>query len=182
MKEFSEKKYINPGRLANIYMLMIAIWDLLEMSPLGEVFNESEDDFKKILDDAINTQGAAVTEETELERFLSGLKELIASNPKLLVSESGIQSHNFVIGKRMEDGIFLLPAETLNELMKIKVFTQIPTIDSMTQALNDAGMLIVDGKHLKFQLRLNGARPRGWYLKAEAIPYLIDGDGPEGGD
>jgi hypothetical protein len=106
--------------------------------------------------------------------FLSGLKELIASNPGLLLLTDGTKSYSpIIIGKRMEDGIFLLPAETLNELMKIKVFTQIPTIDSMTQALNDAGMLRTEPGHLKYQLRLNGAKPRGWYIKAEAVPYLM---------
>jgi hypothetical protein len=118
--------------------------------------------------------------------FLSGLKELIASNPGLLLLTDGTKSYSpIIIGKRMEDGIFLLPAETLNELMKIKVFTQIPTIDSMTQALNDAGMLRTEPGHLKYQLRLNGAKPRGWYIKAEAVPYLmpdeVDGDSREAG-
>jgi len=78
MEEFLELKYVNPGRLATIYALMVGIWQLLEESPMGEVFAEAHENFKTALDVATAAQGQAVAEETEIERFLSGLEELLA--------------------------------------------------------------------------------------------------------
>ncbi len=106
-------------------------------------------------------------EETEIERFLAGLDELLASNPGLIMSEDGIKIiSGAVIGRWMPDGLFLLPTETLNELRKIGAFSQQPTIDSITQGLYERGLLILgEDKHLKRKVRMNGGRPRGWYLK-----------------
>jgi len=88
-----------------------------------------------------------------------------------------------IIGKRMAEGIFLLPAETLNEMAKIRAFTQQPTIDSLTQALNDKGYLIPgDGRHLKYRCRLNGGNPRGWYIKGEVFPDKTEGFPSTGND
>ena len=82
----------------------------------------------------------------------------------------------------MNKGLFLLPNETLNELAKIKVFTQKPSVDSMTMALHNAWLLVEpdDGRHL-VQQRVNGSRVRGWLLRPG-----WDEDGstlsPSGGD
>ena len=183
MEEFLGLKYTNPGRLATIFALLVGTWNLLEASPLGDVFAEAHESFKAALDEVIAVQGDAVTEETEISRFLSGLEELLASNPGLVMSEDGKKTiMGAVIGKRMSDGMFLLPTETLNELVKIRAFNQLPTVDSITQALNEKGLLIPDpdGKHLKYRYRFNGGRPWGWYLRGVAPPK--DGLSSPGGD
>jgi hypothetical protein len=176
MGEFSGLGYTNPGRLATIYSLLVSVWDLLETSSLGDVFTEARESFKAALVEATATQGAAVTEETEIARFLSALEELLASNPSIIQSIDGSKTIvGAIIGKRMEKGLFLLPTETLNELMKIRAFNQQPTIDSITQALNEKGLLIHNEKeHLKYRCRLNGGNPRGWYIKAKAFPVMSD--------
>ena len=182
MQDFLGLQYVNPGRLATIYTLLVSTWDLLEASPLGDVFTEARESFKAALAEATAVQGQAVSEETEIARFLSGLEELLASNPGLIVSEDGTKTiAGSIIGKRAGKGLFLLPAETLNELGKIRVFNQQPTIDSLTQALNDKGVLIPgkDG-HLQYRLRLNGGNPRGWYIKAEAFPVNTETFPPTG--
>ena len=181
--EFLKLKYVNPGRLATIYALMVGIWQLLEESPMGDVFTEAHESFKTALDVATAAQGQAVAEETEIERFLSGLEELLASNPGLIMSEDGKKTiAGAVIGKWMPDGLFLLPTETLNELGKIKAFSQQPTPDSITQGLQDKGVLIPDpdGKHLKYRMRFNGGRPWGWYIK-NVVPINPELSSP-GGD
>lgn len=141
MEEFLGRKYTNPGRLATIHSLLASVWDLLETSPLGDVFVEAHESFKAALREATAVQGQAVSEETEISRFLSALEELIASNPGLIMSKEGKKTIvGSIIGKEMEQGLFLLPAETLSELMRIKAFNQQPTIDSITQALNEKGL------------------------------------------
>jgi hypothetical protein len=182
MQDFLELKYTNPGRLATIYSIFVSVWDLLETSPLGDVFTEARESFKAALAEATATQGAAVSDETEISRFLSGLEELLASNPGLIMSNDGKKTiAGAVIGKRMPDGLFLLPTETLNELGKIKAFSQQPTIDSITQALQEKNFLIPDKDgHLKYRCRLNDGNPRGWYIKAEAFPQNTEGFPPTG--
>jgi hypothetical protein len=174
MEEFLGLKYTNPGRLATIYSLLVSVWDLLETSPIGDVFIEARESFKEALREATATQGAAVTEETEISRFLSALEELLASNPGLIQSVDGKKTiAGAIIGKWMERGMFLLPTETLNELMKIKAFNQQPTIDSITQALNEKDLLILgEGRNLKHRCRLNGGNPRGWYIKEAAFRVI----------
>lgn len=174
MEEFLGLKYTNPGRLATIYSLLVSVWDLLETSPLGDVFTEARESFKAALQEATATQGAAVTEETEISRFLSALEELLASNPGMIQSVDGKKTiAGAIIGKWMERGLFLLPTETLNELMKIKAFNQQPTIDSITQALSEKDLLILgEGRNLKHRCRLNGGNPRGWYIKEAAFRVI----------
>ena len=167
MEEFLGLHYVNPGRLATIYSLLMSTWDLLEASPIGDVFTEDRESFKTALQEATATQGAAVGEETEIARFLSALEELLASNPGLIMSKDGKKTIvGSIIGKEMELGLFLLPTETLNELMRIKAFNQQPTIDSITQALNEKGLLVPGekGKLLNRQ-RVNGTRVYGWYIR-----------------
>ena len=167
MEEFLGLRYTNPGRLATIFSLLVSVWDLLETSPLGDVFVEARESFKAALQEATATQGAAVTEETEISRFLSALEELLAGNPGLFMSKDGTKTIvGSIIGKKMELGLFLLPTETLNELMKIKAFNQQPTIDSITQALNEKGLLIHGKKKLLDRQRINGTRVYGWHIKA----------------
>ncbi|TFH49734.1 MAG: hypothetical protein E4G89_04400, partial [Methanothrix sp.] len=162
MEEFLGLKYTNPGRLATIYSLLVSVWDLLETSSLGDVFTEARDSFKAALREATAVQGQAVSEETEIARFLSGLDELMASNPGLIMSKEGKKTIvGSIIGKKMELGLFLLPTETLSELMKIKAFNQQPTIDSITQALNEKGLLVPGKDKLQNRQRVNGIRVYG---------------------
>jgi hypothetical protein len=166
MEEFLGLHYVNPGRLATIHTLLVSTWDLLEHSPLGDVFTEARESFKAALMEATALQGQAVTEETEISRFLSGLEELMASNPGLIMSNEGKKTIvGSIIGKKMELGLFLLPTETLNELVKIRAFNQLPTIDSITQALNEKGLLIHGEDKLQNRQRINGTRVYGWYIR-----------------
>jgi len=178
MGEFLELKYVNPGRLATIHALMRGTWQLLEASPMGEVFTEDHERFKTALDAATAAQGQAVAEETEIERFLSGLEELLASNPGLIQSKDGKKTiAGSIIGKEMELGLFLLPAETLNELMKIKAFNQQPTTDSITQALNERGLLVPgESGKLQNRQRINGTRVYGWYIRVSPSKEGTEGD------
>lgn len=167
MGEFAAKGYTNPGRLATIYTVLVATWQLLEESPFGDIFTEYRGTFKSALCEVVAEQGAAVSEETEISRFLCGLEELIVSNPGLIMSVDGIKTITGpIIGKWTTDGLFLMPAETLSELSKIKVFSQQPTIESITRGLMERGILRPDpeGGRLKYRLRINGRRVRGWYL------------------
>lgn len=166
MEEFLGLKYTNPGRLATIYSLLVSVWDLLEASPVGDVFTEARESFKAALQDATATQGLTVTEETEISRFLNGLEELIAGNPGLIMSNEGKKViAGAIIGKKTDLGLFLLPTQTLNELAKIRAFNQQPTIDSITQALNEMGVLIRGEDRLMARLRIGGDRVYGWMIK-----------------
>jgi len=77
-----------------------------------------------------------------------------------------------IIGKRTKDGVQVLPNAALDELKKHGTFTQIPTEESLTRALSDKDYLIYDPdkKHNKYQIRINGKKTRGWYIKNEAFP------------
>jgi hypothetical protein len=57
------------------------------------------------------------------------------------------------IGKVMPEGVWLMLIETLNELSKIRTFTQMPTGDSM-----------------------NGAKVRGWYVKLDRTQEKENGN------
>jgi hypothetical protein len=181
--EFSSKQYKNPGRLATNYSLIKATWKLLCESPFGEIFGEYSERFEQALDEAFEEQGNMVTEETEVARFLSGLNELIASDPRLIqckdpdktkkgrVSNEPIGRPRRTIGKWYPEGLFLLPAKTLAELEKSRIFTQKPSVDSLTKALNEKGALIrsPDGKRLKVERRINGVKVRGWLLSPKVV-------------
>jgi len=174
MSEFSQKGYTNPGRLATIYTLLRSTWGLLCETAFGDIFREFTDSFVSALNEAIETQGATVTEETEVEKFLVGLKELLASNPGLIQSKDGRTILGRVIGKWTDEGLFLLPSEVLSELAKIGVFTQKPTVDSLTKALHATGKLVVgEGQHLKQRRRMNGTLVRGWLLAMRTLDTCL---------
>jgi hypothetical protein len=77
----------------------------------------------------------------------------------------------------MPEGVWLMPIETLNELSRIKAFTQMPNEDSMTVALERDGLLIhsADGRK-KYQISMNGAKVRGWYVKLDRTQEKEDGN------
>lgn len=170
MKEFITAGHTVAGRTATIYALLKLAWAMLEVSPLGEVFNEYEGVFIKALDELAVSQGAATKEETESQRFMNGLRQLIASNPALFLEKGRPQNDSTfpVIGKWMPDGMWLMPEKTLAEMAKFKVFIQIPTADSMTAALDRDGLLVhqVSGKvtHKQWLASIGGTKLRGWYV------------------
>ena len=173
--EFSRAGFTtNPGRLATIYTVLMATWNLLCASPLGVVFKEATEDFTYSLTRAIQEQGSIVNSDTEVSKFLVGVNELLASQPGLFQSSDGKTLLGKVVGKHTDEGLFLLPNEILAELDKLKVFTQKPTVDSIGKALADAGKLVIDTdkKHRQVVRRVNGQRLRGWLLS----PTAFDGD------
>jgi hypothetical protein len=173
MAEFALEKYTNPGRLAAIYTMLRSVWGLLCFSPMGDVFKEFTDEFVIALNDATDSQGNAVTEETEVARFISGITAIIATQPHLIQDneyqkpdEYGKNMYKDVIGRWIEEDLFLVPAPTLAALKRLGIFSQIPSECSMTDALYQAGHLVAEKKP---QHRLNGKRPRGWMLKGSVI-------------
>jgi len=188
MGEFAAKHYVNPGRLATNYCLLKATWKLLCRSFFGDVFEEYTERFEVALNNVIEEQAAMVTGETEVAKFLSGLNELIASNPRLIQGKDTpefsagneiIGRSQKSIGKWTKEGLFLLPTETLAELEKARIFTQKPSVDSLTKALHADEALITspDGKHLKVERRMNGIKIRGWLLSSKVVSLSpSDGD------
>jgi hypothetical protein len=158
------------GRTAAIYTMLKLVWSMLEASPFGEVFLENESRFLAVLDGLVKSQSENTDEETEAARFMAGVKELMMGRPDLFQDTSGINVGNKVIGKIMPEekglpaGVWLMPIETLSELGKIKAFTQIPTVKSMTEALDQAGHLVHQGTRTNYVSRLNGVLARGWYI------------------
>ena len=156
-------------------------WDLLCKSPFGDVFQEATEDFNKGLEMAIEDQRNIVNGDTEVAKFLAGIDELQASQPGLFLSGANKTAFdkeviprspsNRIIGKHTDEGLFLLPYETLEELGKMKIFTQIPTVESTTKALHAAHKLVIDedGTHIQVQRRINHERPRGWLLSPNAF-------------
>jgi len=180
LEEFIVAGHTVAGRTATIYTMLWTAWKLLETSPFGDVFTEAEEDFKAALDGLATYQGAATKEETEVARFMAGINELMAGNPGLFLDGNGSKhSSGTSIGKLMPEGVWLMPIETLNELSRIKTFTQLPNEDSMTVALDREGLLIhsSDGRK-KYQISMNGAKPRGWYVKLDRTPEKEGGNPP----
>jgi hypothetical protein len=178
LEEFIGAGHTVAGRTATIYTMLWTAWKLLETSPFGDVFTEKEDDFKAALDDLAAYQGDATRGETEVARFMAGVNELMAGNPGLFLNGNGTKnSPGTAIGKMMDEGVWLMPIETLNELSKIKTFTQMPNEDSMTTALDRDGLLIhsSDGRK-KYQISMNGAKVRGWYVKLDRTQEKEDGN------
>jgi hypothetical protein len=178
LEEFIGAGHTVAGRTATIYTMLWTSWKLLETSPFGDVFTEKEMDFKASLDDLAAYQGDATRGETEVARFMAGINELMVGNPGLFLDGKGTKhSLGTVIGKVMPEGVWLMPIETLNELSKIRTFTQMPNEDSMTTALDRDGLLIhsSDGRK-KYQISMNGAKVRGWYVKLDRTQENEDGN------
>jgi hypothetical protein len=179
---FNEKNYVNSGRLATIYVLLRMTWAALIESPFGDVFEARTKRFIKDLDRCAEEQGAMVSEETEVARFIAGVTAILATQPHLIQEneyqkpdEYGKSIYKEVIGRWVEtevldeNDLFLVPAPTLAALKRLGIFTQIPSEGSMTDALYQAGFLVTDEKRRKVQHRLNGKRPVGWMLKASVV-------------
>jgi hypothetical protein len=175
--KFNDLKFANAGRLSSIYAMLACTWELLEVSPLGEVFIEYRKEFLAALTEAITAQGEQVSAETEGARFIAAVQEMVASNPAIIQSSTTVRSMGNVpiIGKWNPLGLFLIPGPTLDAMDKRGVFDQIPNKQSMTRVLKEMGVLIKgDGRHEQCKASVNGARIRGWYIKAEALPAIAD--------
>jgi len=182
MKEFIKAGHTVAGRTATIYALLKLVWAMLEVSPLGEVFTEFEGAFVKALDALAVSQGSATKEETESQRFMNGLRQLIASNPALFLDRGRPQNDSTfpVIGKWMPEGLWLMPEKTLAELAKFKVFVQIPTAESMTAALDRDKLLRhqLSGQESRktYKASFGGTKLRGWYIIMDTPDTIAEKD------
>ena len=185
--EFNKQNYVNSGRLATIYALMRATWNLLCRSPLADVFEPRTKKFLKILDAAAADQGATVSEETEVAKFMAGIKAILTSQPHLIQQyenqtpdEYGKTYFKDVIGrwiepkgKRLEnepDDLFLVPEPTLFALKRLGVFSQMPSKGSMTDVLSQAGYLVEKtGKRHMNQQVMNGHKVYGWKIRGDCF-------------
>lgn len=188
--EFNKENYVNSGRLATIYALLRVTWNLLCRSPFGDVFQARTDKFLKELDNACASQGRMVSDETEVAKFMRGIAAILAAQPHLIQKnavqmpdEYGKTYRQEVIGRWMEDGdLFLIPDQTLRILKSLGVFSQIPTIGSITDALAQSGFIVgKDGKK-RVQQRVNDSRPRGWLIPRDKLPIDNDGFGDNEND
>lgn len=112
-------------------------------------------------------QAMKLAEFVQAGHTVAGINELMVGNPGLFMDVNCTKREmGAAIGKMMPEGVWLMPIETLNELSRIKTFTQVPNIGSMTEALDREGLLIPtkDGKK-KYQVSMNGAKVRRWYVK-----------------
>ena len=168
------------GRTATIYSMLKLVWAMLEVSPFGEVFKENEKRFIEALDDLAKSQGENTSEETEAARFVAGVEELMVGRPDLFQDQTCMNIGPKIIGRIMPDqmkekglpeGVWLMPIETLSELGKMKTFTQIPTVKSMTESLAQAGLLVSQQGKNKYRVRLEGLPVYGWYVKI-AVPDM----------
>lgn len=173
--EFNSKNYVNSGRLATIYTLLRATWAALLESPFKDVFESRSKRFLEELDRCAEEQGAMVSEETEVAKFLSGIDSILATQPHLiqnyenqLPDEYGKTYTKDVIGRWVDDNLFLVPNQTLFALKRLGVFTQIPSEGSLTDALSQADCLVrqKSGRR-KVQQNMNQRRIYGWLLKGD---------------
>lgn len=179
---FNAKNYTNSGRLATIYCLLRKTWDYFLEGPFKDVFESRTERFVSLLDAACEQQGRMVTDETEVERFISGINTILATQPHLIQqgenqmpSEYGNSVFKDVIGRWMRNGddgadgdLFLVPAPTLNAMKRLSIFTQIPTEGSLTDALDQAGYLAAQkSKRRRVQQTMNGHRVYGWMVRGD---------------
>jgi hypothetical protein len=183
--EFNAKNYVNSGRLATIYSLVRATWNMLCDSKMSEVFVPRTKRFIKLLDEAIDIQGRMVSDETEVAKFMSGINAIIATQPHLIQDQENQMPDEYgktyfkdVIGRWIEEDLFLVPAPTLAALKKLGVFTQIPTEGSITDALMQSGYLVLGegGKKRKVRQRMNNQRVYGWRIAKENLVGSTFGD------
>jgi hypothetical protein len=167
LAEISKLGSPNAGRLATMQTMLTKIWEMLEDSPMGEVFKEYHEDFLAVLEEAIEKQAQKVADEWDLNMFLDSLFEYIERNPSSIRGARDSEREG-VIGVWAKDGVKLYPQATLEAVRPKGTIIQMQSIDSITQALGEQGMLIPDGD--KRKCRMPGMagekkRVRGWYLK-----------------
>ena len=179
--EFNAKNYVNSGRLATIYTLLRATWAALLESPFADVFEPRTKRFLADLDRCAEEQGAMVSEETEVAKFLTGIDSILATQPHLIQeyenqmpNEYGKTYFKDVIGRWIDGNLFLVPAQTLFALKRIGVFVQMPTESSITDALMQAEYLVKQKSgRRKVQQNMNGRRVYGWLLKGDLFAEAV---------
>lgn len=182
--EFNKHNYVNSGRLATIYALLRATWNLLCQSPFADVFEPRTDRFLASLERACADQGQMVSDETEVAKFMSGISAILTSQPHLfqeyenqMPSEYGKSFAKDVIGRWIErkddptkKDLFLIPEPTLNALKRLGVFTQVPTKGSITDTLSQSGYLVERSAGRKLiQQRMNDQKVYGWMIRGEIL-------------
>jgi hypothetical protein len=188
--EFNKENYTNSGRLATIYALLRTTWNLICRSPFGEVFQARTEKFLADLDNVCAGQGRMVSDETEVAKFMRGIAAILAAQPHLIQKnavqmpdEYGKTYRQEVIGRWMEDGdLFLIPDQTLKVLKSLGVFSQIPTIGSITDALAQAKFITEKDGRKRVQQRVNDSRPRGWLIPRDKLPIDNDSFGDDEND
>jgi hypothetical protein len=175
-KKFSElttKHCIDAGRSSTTYAIFKVVWKMLGESVFSDVVAEFDEKFNASLEDMISYQNESVGEETEVERFMAGLKELIASQPAKFPKDTWFRTgsngtdsmpeHGGFIGIQCTDGVFVLPGPALKALRDMGVFQQIPNQASMGQALDAKGYLKTQHGH-QYKKKIHGAGIRGWMI------------------
>jgi hypothetical protein len=120
--------------------------------------------FKEALDEAIAEQATLVTEETEVSKFLAALSELTATRPDLFMSGDIRFGTEKVLGRLNDRGLFVCPTETLAVMRQLGVFTQVPTVRSLTNALLEENLILPSREpdHKLYQTTINKTHVRGW--------------------
>jgi len=163
--EYASSGYVNPGRLATIYCLLRGVWSLMAEGPFSDVVQELNETFLEVLEEAIRNQGEEVNSETEISRFLQAIKTLRVSRPDLFMIGEVKGRTDRILGRENANGLFLFPEETLSLLKQLGVFTQIPSIESITKALKEEGLLRPSSKKQVLNVtKIDNKRVRGWWL------------------
>jgi len=113
-----------------------------------------------------------VSEETDASRFLTGLQEVVGSCPALIQGQAvtaSLGGFNNVVGKWTEQGLFIVPNLALKKITDLGVFEQLPNELSMGRALLEKGALVTQEGKIRYQLRFNGIKARGWMIKDEFV-------------
>jgi hypothetical protein len=163
--EYASGGYVNPGRLATIYCLLRGVWSLMAEGPFSDVVQELNETFLEVLDEAIKIQGEEVNSETEISRFLQAIKTLRVSRPDLFMIGEVKGRTDRILGRENANGLFLFPEETLSLLKQLGVFTQIPSIESITKALKEENLLRPPSKKQVLNVtKIDNKKVRGWWL------------------
>jgi|GEM_PF-828164 len=163
--EYASSGYVNPGRLATIYCLLRGVWSLMAEGPFSDVVLELNETFLEVLEEAIKNQGEEVNSETEISRFLQAIKTLRVSRPDLFMIGEVKGRTDRILGRENANGLFLFPEETLSLLKQLGVFTQIPSIESITKALKEENLLRPSSKKQVLNVtKIDNKKVRGWWL------------------
>lgn len=171
--ELTAKHCVDAGRSSTTYAIFKVVWKMLGESVFGDVVAEYDEKFNASLDDMISYQNESVGEETEVERLLVGIKELMASQPSKFPKDewarpgsNGTDSTPGTIGFigiQCAEGVFVLPDMVLKALRDMGIFQQIPNKASMGQALAAKGCLKTDHGN-QYTKKINTVVTRGWMI------------------
>lgn len=170
---------VNTGRLASICVVLCSIWKMLYNSPFRDVIEEHTADFINALTSAIIDQAQIVKNETDVERFINGLRELIRSVPyrfEYLDKEVDYNEKFNVmkiasLGRREPNGdYFILPMSTIEAVREILGPGQILSEGSLGEALKQAGYLVkYDKDRTTTRKYINHAQRHGWLIDGKKL-------------